>query len=71
MIEICLDIEKILKFDSLEVKGQECRVLLVSAALEVRKNKYFTFKKIKGSCVWGYDKFITANIFESGPMPTP
>ena len=53
--EKCLEIEYVLKYDSLEAcKG----IWLARAALKITKIQIFKFREVKCSSVWRYDKNI-------------
>ena len=57
MTENFLEIEDVLKFESLEAcKGH---LWLARAALKITKIQIFSFRKEKGSSVWSYDKNIS------------
>ena len=57
MTENSLDIEFVLKFESLEdFKGR--KVSLARAALKITKIQNFKLRKVKYSSVWRYDKNI-------------
>ena len=58
--ENCLEIEDVLKFESLEG-----HILLARAALKITKIQIFRFRKIKCSSVWRYDKNISTLIQKS------
>ena len=61
MAENCLEIEDVLKFESLEAcKDKKAVFWLVRADLKITKIQIFSFRKEKCSSVWRYDKDISA-----------